>query len=131
MTGLAPRKITTAALVTGTLAIGLLAPTTAGALAPGHHNGSTTATAAAAPAATRAAAYVNGTVVSAVPLRIRSRAATNAAGLGSLATNSVVKLSCKLHGQNVGGNDLWYNLYSRPGWVAARYVRNLGAVPFC
>ncbi|MBY8879063.1 SH3 domain-containing protein [Actinacidiphila acidipaludis] len=143
MTGLASRKTTIAALVTGTLAVGLLTPATAGALAPGHDNGNTatrattvtTAPAAAAPATApttaKAASYVNGKVVSAVALRIRSRAATNAADLGSLAPNTVVKLSCKVHGQNVGGNDVWYDLYSRSGWVAARYVRNVGVVPFC
>lgn len=160
MTRLASRKITTAALLTGSLAIGLLAPTAAGARTPGHDHGDT-ATAAVAPAtsgtpATKpasvepatakptstkpttakpasaaATSYARGKVVSAVALRIRSRATTNSTALGSVAPGAAVKLACKLHGQKVGGNDLWYNLADRPGWLAARYVQNLGAVPFC
>ncbi|MFI1093595.1 hypothetical protein [Streptomyces sp. NPDC020917] len=165
MTGLASRKITTAALLAGSLALGVLAPTAAGALAPGQDHGTTASTAASAPvtggtsgpSATKPgaakpatkpgaakpgaakpgsttaaiASYVNGKVVSSVALRIRSRAATDSTAPGSYAPGAVVKLACKVHGQNVGGNDLWYNLYDRPGWLAARYVRNLGAVPFC
>ena len=139
MTGLASRKITTAALVTGALAVGLLAPTAAGAVAPGHdhdHGRTTTVVrstvTATAPATTKAAApYVRGKVVSAVPLRIRSRATTASAALGTVAPNTVVKLACKVRGQNIAGNDIWYNLATRPGWVAARFVRNLAAVPFC
>ena len=160
MTGLASRKITTAALLAGSLAVGVLAPTAAGAFAPGQDHGtaasapassgtpsgpsaakpsaakpgsakpgSTTAT-AAKPGSTTAA-YVKGKVVSSVTLRIRSRATTNSTALGSYAPGAVVKLACKVRGQNVGGNDLWYNLSDRPGWLAARYVQNLGAVPFC
>lgn len=148
MTGLAPRKITTAALLTGSLAIGLLAPTAAGALTPGQDHGGTASTVASAPAtgdtpgtsgpaskpaatATTSAAYVNGKVVSSVPLRIRSSATTNSTALGSYAPGTIVKISCKVHGQNVAGNDLWYKLYNRSGWLAARYVQNLGTVPFC
>jgi len=169
MTGLASRKITTAALLAGSLAVGVLAPTAAGAFAPGQDHGTAASTAASAPAssgtpsgpsaarpstakpgsakpgsttATAAkpgsakpgsttAAYVKGKVVSSVTLRIRSRATTNSTALGSYAPGAVVKLACKVRGQNVGGNDLWYNLSDRPGWLAARYVQNLGAVPFC
>lgn len=40
--------------------------------------------------------------------------------------------SGKVVGQNVDGNNLWCLLGNgRPGYVAARYVQNLGAVPSC
>lgn len=139
MTGFACRKFTSAALVAGSLAIGLLAPTAAVALTPGHDHGgtdTTTATAAApvapaSPDSDRASSYVRGKVVSTVALRIRSRATTNSTALGSYAPGAIVKISCKVHGQNVAGNDLWYRLYDRTGYLAARYVQNLGTVPFC
>ncbi|MCL2728964.1 MAG: hypothetical protein FWE15_02935, partial [Actinomycetia bacterium] len=50
MTGLASRKITTAALLAGSLAVGVLAPTAAGAFAPGQDHGTAASTAASAPA---------------------------------------------------------------------------------
>ncbi|SEN76067.1 SH3 domain-containing protein [Actinacidiphila rubida] len=143
MTGFACRTFTSAALVAGSLAVGLLAPAAAGAAVPGHGHGGTDTTAAAVAAAPsapvppatpdsdRASGYVRGKVVSSVALRIRSRATTNSTALGSYAPGTIVKISCKAHGQNVAGNDLWYKLYDRTGYAAARYVQNEGAVPFC
>ncbi|WP_329454689.1 SH3 domain-containing protein [Streptomyces sp. NBC_01497] len=73
-----------------------------------------------------------GRVVSRLTLSIRERATTNSRYLGGLAPGSIVYLSCKVHGQNVDGNDLWYKLGNgRPGYVAARYVQNLSPVSYC
>jgi hypothetical protein len=73
-----------------------------------------------------------GKVVSRLTLSIRERATANSRYLGGLQPGSVVYLNCKVHGQNVEGNDLWYKLGNgRPGYVAARYVQNLSPVPYC
>ncbi|MFE4060872.1 SH3 domain-containing protein [Streptomyces sp. NPDC059096] len=84
---------------------------------------------AAAPAPT---AEPKGRVVSRLTLSIRERPTTNSGYLGGLRPGTVVALSCKVVGQNVDGNDLWYLLGGgRPGYVAARYVENLSPVPYC
>ncbi|MFE9247708.1 SH3 domain-containing protein [Streptomyces sp. NPDC007088] len=77
------------------------------------------------------AAYPKGKVVSRLPLSIRERPTTDSAYLGSFEPGTVVSLRCKVHNQNVDGNDLWYKLSERKGWVAARYVKNLSYVPYC
>ena len=47
---------------------------------------------------------------------------------GALSKGARVTVICKLHGQRVHGNDLWYNL-PLGLWVSARYVANVGAPP--
>lgn len=44
-----------------------------------------------------------------------------------------VALVCKVHGQTVAGNDLWYQVFSpsTDAWISARYVRNKGTVRWC
>ncbi|MFE3828436.1 SH3 domain-containing protein [Streptomyces sp. NPDC059092] len=85
------------------------------------------------PAAAQApAAEPKGRVVSRLPLSIRERPTSNSGYLGSVQPGAVIALSCKVVGQNVDGNDLWYHLGNgRPGYVAARYVENLSPVPYC
>ncbi|MBQ0984134.1 SH3 domain-containing protein [Streptomyces sp. F63] len=72
-----------------------------------------------------------GTVISPSGVVKRAQPTTNSANLGVLAYHAQVGLNCKVHGQNVDGNDLWYLLRDGSGWVAARYVQNTGTVPFC
>ncbi|MGA5130004.1 SH3 domain-containing protein [Streptomyces olivoreticuli] len=84
---------------------------------------------AAEPAATPAAP--KGKVVSRLPLSIREQPKSASTFLGALKPGSVVELSCKKHGQKVDGNDLWYLLAVKPGYVSARYVENLSPVPLC
>ncbi|MEU4888343.1 MULTISPECIES: SH3 domain-containing protein [Streptomyces] len=72
-----------------------------------------------------------GTVISPSGVVKRAQPTTNSANLGSLAYHAQVGLNCKVHGQNVDGNDLWYLLRDGSGWVTARYVQNTGTVPFC
>lgn len=42
-----------------------------------------------------------------------------------------VLLGCKVHGETVNGNDLWYRVVSPHGeaWISARYVRNNAVLP--
>ena len=51
-----------------------------------------------------------------------------AAAAGTLARGTKVSIVCKLPGQPVAGNALWYSL-TNGRWVAARYVSNVGAAP--
>jgi hypothetical protein len=80
----------------------------------------------------RAAVEPKGKVVSRLPLSIREKPTTGSGYLGAFPSGAVIPLHCKVHGQNVDGNDLWYLLGgSKPGWVAARYVKNLSPVSYC
>ncbi|BBA95858.1 hypothetical protein RVR_887 [Actinacidiphila reveromycinica] len=81
---------------------------------------------------TFAAAEPQGRVVSRLPLTVREKATSASGSLGSLRSGAVVALHCKAVGQSVDGNTLWYLLGDgRPGYVAARHVQNLSAVPSC
>ena len=51
-----------------------------------------------------------------------------ASSAGTLARGTRVSIVCKLRGQAVDGNALWYSLTSGR-WVSARYVTNVGAAP--
>ena len=61
---------------------------------------------------------------------VKKRAAptTASAQVGSLANGAGVNIICKLEGQPVSGNDLWY-FSTDHRWVAARYVKNVGRSP--
>ncbi|MFI6698246.1 SH3 domain-containing protein [Streptomyces sp. NPDC050509] len=83
-------------------------------------------------AAPAPAAEPKGRVVSRLTLSIRERPTANSGYLGGIQPGTVIALSCKVVGQNVDGNNLWYLLGNgRPGYVAARYVENLSPVPYC
>ncbi|MGW7003981.1 SH3 domain-containing protein [Streptomyces sp. NPDC054933] len=84
-----------------------------------------------APAAV-GAAEPTGKVVSRINLLIREQPTANSKFLGSVRPGTVIALNCKKVGQNVDGNNLWYLLGAhKPGYVSARYVKNLAAVPYC
>ncbi|MCX4693071.1 SH3 domain-containing protein [Streptomyces sp. NBC_01408] len=70
-------------------------------------------------------------VVKGKGLGIRSGPGTHYAKTGKAESGSVVALQCKVNGQNVDGNSLWYKLADGSGWIAARYALNLNKVPFC
>ncbi|MCM2577265.1 hypothetical protein [Streptomyces meridianus] len=72
-----------------------------------------------------------GTVISPTGVVLRAGPTTASAAVGSLAYDAQVGLDCKVHGQNVDGNDLWYRIRGQAAWVTARYVANTGTVPFC
>ncbi|MFJ4473561.1 SH3 domain-containing protein [Streptomyces xanthochromogenes] len=85
----------------------------------------------AAPAAP-AVAEPKGKVVANGGLWVHQDATTTSKRLNLLPQGSVVALQCKKVAQNVDGNKVWYKLGAgKPGWVTARYVQNLAAVPYC
>ncbi len=90
-----------------------------------------TAVAHPAPVAAKAA-EPTGKVVSRTNLSIREQPTASSKFLGSIRPGTVIALHCKKNGQNVDGNHLWYMLGNgKPGYVSARYVKNLAAVPYC
>ncbi len=157
--GRTPRRVSAAIAAVLIAGSGVLAATTAHAADPGPGAGTGTSAAAApmpvagpggsrTPAATadpqapaadrpsarpaRAATEPQGRVVSQLPLSIREQPTARSAYLGSSPTGSVISLHCKVAGQTVDGNGVWYLLGAgRPGYVAARYVQNLSPVPWC
>ncbi|MER5185490.1 SH3 domain-containing protein [Streptomyces sp. NPDC002896] len=66
-----------------------------------------------------------------LPLNVRSGPGTGHRVIGSVRSGSTVRIQCKKNGSNVRGNHRWYKLAVRKGYVSARYVRNLSAVPWC
>ncbi|MFI9328866.1 SH3 domain-containing protein [Kitasatospora sp. NPDC052868] len=72
-----------------------------------------------------------GTVVSNDGSNVRQFPSTDSSVIGTLPSGAQVGLRCKVRAQDVLGNDIWYLLRDREGWVAARYVDNTGTVRFC
>ncbi|MFF4370470.1 SH3 domain-containing protein [Streptomyces sp. NPDC001594] len=70
-------------------------------------------------------------VVSGEGLGIRSGPGTGYGRTGKLAANTVVALQCKVNGEQVDDNAIWYKLADGRGWIAARYALNLNKVPYC
>lgn len=62
--------------------------------------------------------------------KLTKRAAPTSASAakGSYNSGAGVDIICKLKGQNVSGNNLWYWTTGKR-WVAARYVDNVGRAP--
>ncbi|MFC7625960.1 SH3 domain-containing protein [Microlunatus sp. GCM10028923] len=70
-----------------------------------------------------------GKVIANGGLTIRSAPTTHARNEGLVAKGTTVTIACKVHATSVGGNRLWYRLDNGKGWLAARYVTNIGKVP--
>ncbi|MET9323507.1 SH3 domain-containing protein [Streptomyces sp. NPDC003038] len=64
-------------------------------------------------------------------LSIRSGPGTNYQKTGKAKNGTLVRLQCKVNGQSVDGNSIWYKLADGRGWITARYAQNLNRVPFC
>ncbi|GHH41236.1 hypothetical protein [Streptomyces candidus] len=62
---------------------------------------------------------------------VRSRPTTHSARIGSYRGHAMVRIACKVRGQNVAGNAVWFKLWDRSGWMSAKYVDNLGHVGWC
>ncbi|GAA3178540.1 MULTISPECIES: SH3 domain-containing protein [Streptomyces] len=114
--------------MSGTLARGKKFVTTAGALAAAAALSTTVLGAAPAQAA---AAQPYGKVLSATGMKERQYPSTDAPTAGFQRHGAQVGLRCKVRAQNVGGNDVWYQLRDRATWVSAKYVANTAPVPFC
>ncbi|GAA3268570.1 SH3 domain-containing protein [Streptomyces lavendulae] len=72
-----------------------------------------------------------GTVVSNNGVNVRKFPSTDSSVIGTLPSGTKVGLRCKVRAQDISGNDIWYLLRDREGWVTARYVDNTGTVKFC
>ncbi len=70
-----------------------------------------------------------GKVIANGGLTIRSAPSTHTSNKGNVAMGTTVTIDCKVHGTSVGGNRLWYRLTNGKGWMAARYVTNIGSAP--
>lgn len=81
----------------------------------------------ATPAA--AATSYKGRVIANGGLTIRSAPSIHTSNRGMVAKWATITIACKVDGTSVGGNRLWYRLSNGRGWVAARYVVNIGAAP--
>lgn len=64
-------------------------------------------------------------------LDVRTAPTTQARELGILHKGDKVTVTCKVRGQRVAGNDVWYQMRDGEGvaFAAARYVKNVGALP--
>ncbi|MCM2422754.1 SH3 domain-containing protein [Streptomyces sp. RKAG293] len=122
------RRVATAGVVTALAGTGILAGAGGAAAA----TPATATTVAHSSHVVTKAAEPRGKVVANGGLWVHQDANTTSKRLNLLSQGAVVALQCKKAGQNVDGNKLWYRLGAgKPGWVAARYVQNLAAVPYC
>ncbi|MEU3914899.1 SH3 domain-containing protein [Streptomyces sp. NPDC029721] len=64
-------------------------------------------------------------------LGIRSGPGTGYTKTGRIAADTVVALQCKVNGEQVDDNAIWYKLADGRGWISARYALNLNKVPYC
>ncbi|MCX4723084.1 SH3 domain-containing protein [Streptomyces sp. NBC_00440] len=112
------------ALTAGVMAVGVAAgPALAGDLSNG--------TASNGQMTVAAKSFYKGRVISPTGVLVRSGPSQRFRVVGSYSHNSIIEIVCKVHGQNVAGNNLWYKT-PRGNFVSARYITNIGAIPrFC
>ncbi|MDX3456740.1 SH3 domain-containing protein [Streptomyces sp. ME02-8801-2C] len=74
-----------------------------------------------------------GVVTAVGGLRLRSAPNRGSAIIRVVPQGAIVNIFCKVGGENVDGNSLWYLLTDGTwAWGAARYINNIGAAPrFC
>lgn len=60
-------------------------------------------------------------------LRARNKPSVSAGSLTTLPSGYVVSIDCKIDGEDVDGNNIWY--FTDYGWLSARYVANVGDPP--
>ncbi|WP_371662555.1 SH3 domain-containing protein [Streptomyces sp. NBC_00280] len=79
------------------------------------------------------AVLYKGIVIANGGLRLRSAPNRGSAIIRVAPQGSIVNIFCKVGGENVDGNSLWYLLTDGTwAWGAARYIDNIGAAPrFC
>lgn len=111
----AARRQLAAGAVTLGITVAVVLPTTAAAAGPfgGGHD------------------RADGKVITKNAQSVHAGPTTKAKRVGSRHGGGRVSLKCKLRGETVDGNDIWYLLADREGWMAARYVKNHHPVPWC
>lgn len=63
-----------------------------------------------------------------IGLNLRAGPTTKDRVVGGLAGSGRVDLICKVRGESIRGNNLWYQTSDRK-WVTARYIDNVGRAP--
>lgn len=72
----------------------------------------------------------DGKVISNGSLTVRYGPTSASAKEGSIPSGKIIPLGCKVRGQSVDGNNIWYSLPPTINeWVSARYVQNIGGTP--
>jgi len=91
----------------------------------GQHNSGNSSTSSSGP--------YQGVVTANGGLRLRSAPNRGSAIIRVVPQGAIVNIYCKVGGENVDGNSLWYLLTDGTwAWGAARYIDNIGAAPrFC
>ncbi|MFW6694397.1 SH3 domain-containing protein [Streptomyces sp. MAR4 CNX-425] len=119
------RTKTAVALTAGAMALGLLGAAPVAA---------TTTAGAAAPAAKTWNDWNHsqrGVVIAKPGILIRSQPTTASHKMGFIPRGEIVWIDCKVDGQDVWGNGIWYKLSSHNGYLAARWVKNVDHIPYC
>lgn len=120
---------TSAVLAAGALTLSVLAA--APAVATDEPMGQNAPSAPTAPAAAAEAPHSFGKVVAKTGVNIRKHPNTWSKILGGFSHGQVIRIDCKVKGENILGNDRWYKRAYKDGWVSARWVKNLDHVPWC
>ncbi|WP_181791811.1 SH3 domain-containing protein [Streptomyces phytophilus] len=124
------RKAAAALVATAALTLGALATTPSLAAADSEGRKAE----AAAPAAEANPYPYRGKVLGNSVVYKRAEPTTRSDILGWADSGTIVRIQCKVIGQNVLGNDRWYRVPVRGGgygYMSARYVLNLDQIPFC
>lgn len=97
--------------------------TLAAALLAGGTLAATTTTATAAATPSRGDDRpIRGTVVSRTELNVRQEPTTHSPVVAALAPGARDLVQCRVKGQSVDGNPVWYWLYGAQGWANAAFV---------
>ncbi|MEU4847794.1 SH3 domain-containing protein [Streptomyces gilvosporeus] len=73
-----------------------------------------------------------GVITASGGLNLRQDPSTDAMIQGHFRHQARVGLKCKVRGQSIGGNSIWYLIRDREDtWVSAKHVNNSGNVKFC
>ncbi|MCH0540246.1 SH3 domain-containing protein [Streptomyces sp. MUM 203J] len=69
-------------------------------------------------------------------LNIRKEANTHSRIIGHFHKGDIVKIKCKVRGERVKGNKIWYvvkkqHRHGHHGLVSARWVKNFDKIPHC
>lgn len=72
-----------------------------------------------------------GVVIAKPGILIRSQPTTASHEKGFIPRGEIVWIDCKVDGQDVWGNAIWYKIKSHNGFIAARYVKNVDHIPYC
>ncbi|WP_407565557.1 SH3 domain-containing protein [Streptomyces sp. 184] len=119
------RTKTAVALTAGAMALGLLGAAPVAA----------TATSGAAKPAVKTwddwSHSQRGVVIAKPGILIRSQPTTASHEKGFIPRGEIVWIDCKVDGQDVWGNAIWYKISSHNGFIAARYVKNVDHIPYC